>query len=130
MKYIVTINGRNYEVEVEKGEATIVGKSENVDASAGYSTAPAAQPEKSPEPVPVASQQTVAGEAVKAPMPGTILDIKVKRGTAVKRGEVLLILEAMKMENEITAPKDGVVAQIIAVKGASVITGDNLVVIQ
>ena len=63
-------------------------------------------------------------------MPGTILDIKVNQGARVKEGDILLILEAMKMENEILAPSDGVVSQLFVSKGSSVSTGDNLVSIQ
>ncbi|RCX08898.1 biotin-dependent enzyme [Anaerobacterium chartisolvens] len=131
MKYIVTINNKNYEVEVEKGQATVVGTTQTV--------AVAAKPVEQAAPVPAAPaaapaaaavQQSVAGEPVKAPMPGVILDIKVSSGASVKKGDVLFILEAMKMENEITAPKDGVVAQISAAKGASVVTGDLLAVLQ
>ena len=72
---------------------------------------------------------TGAGEAVSAPMPGTIVKVNVTAGQAVKAGDVLCVLEAMKMENDITAPKDGTVTQVVAAKGASVSTGDALVVI-
>ena len=65
-----------------------------------------------------------------APMPGTILDIKVAAGQAVKKGDVLVILEAMKMENEIMAPRDGKVAQVACTKGSTVNTGDALVVLE
>lgn len=122
MKYIVTLNNKRYEVEVEKEEATIVNTTE-VSTNVSQPTAVS-----SPQSQPV--QSSGAGEIIKAPMPGTIFDIKVTQGAAVKAGEVLFILEAMKMENEITAPKDGVVAQISVTKGASVDTGDVLVVIK
>ncbi|MEG2702873.1 MAG: biotin/lipoyl-containing protein, partial [Clostridia bacterium] len=69
------------------------------------------------------------GEKESAPMPGTILDVKVAQGASFKKGDVLLILEAMKMENEIMAPRDGVVKQIVTTKGASVNSGDTLMVI-
>ena len=72
---------------------------------------------------------TAAGEAINAPMPGTILKVNVTQGQAVKAGTVLCVLEAMKMENEIMAPKDGTVAQVVVAKGASVNTGDALVVL-
>ena len=123
MKYIVTINNKNYEVEVEKGEATIVKTTESAQAT------PVVPPTNIPSTLPT-SVSTVNGEPVKAPMPGVIISHKVTVGTKVKKGDVLVILEAMKMENEITAPLEGVVSQIIAVKGSSVSTGDPLVVIQ
>jgi biotin carboxyl carrier protein len=129
MKYIVTLNGKSYEVEVEKGNASIV-RTENIPVS---SVQKASEPTSKPVAAPAADKQNIAGntgEAVKAPMPGVVLDIKVSPGTAVKKGSVLLILEAMKMENEITAPRDGVIAQINASKGSSVNTGDILVVFQ
>ena len=69
------------------------------------------------------------GEKVTAPMPGTVLDVKVAQGASVKKGDIVVILEAMKMENEILAPCDGTVAQIVAGKGASVNSGDTLIVI-
>ena len=72
---------------------------------------------------------TGAGEAVSAPMPGAIVKVLVSQGQAVKAGDVLCVLEAMKMENDITAPKAGTVTQVVATKGASVSTGDPLVII-
>lgn len=133
MKYIVSINDKNYEVEVERGEARVVKTThavqlEPVPAHASTQVAPAAAQTA----VATAPAQNVVadGEPLKAPMPGTILAVKVSSGSAVKRGEILLILEAMKMENEIVAPRDGVVTQILAGKGASVSTGDILAVIK
>lgn len=133
MKYIVTINDKNYEVEVEKGQATILKTTQ--------ATAPVVQPQAvSAAPAvtaaPVAPTQaaafsgSISGEAIKAPMPGTILSIKVSPGTSVKKGDTLVILEAMKMENEISAPRDGVVSEVIVTTGASVSTGDVLLAIK
>lgn len=130
MKYKVTLNNRTYEVEVEAGEAMLVDEYE------AYAPAPAA----APAPVAVAAAPAVApaaapaaglaaGEAVKSPMPGNILKINVTQGQKVSEGEVLMILEAMKMENEIVATKAGTVAQIVVSKGATVETGAPLVVI-
>ncbi len=135
MKYIITINNKSYEVEVERGQASIVKIEENkvpkiqttVSAS---SPAPAPAPAPSPASSQASAQAPAAGEPVKAPMPGTILDVRVSVGQAVKRGDVIFILEAMKMENEITAPVDGVISQIIATKGSTVSTGDLLAIIQ
>lgn len=129
MKYVVSLNGKNYEVEVEKGEATII-KTENtplVESKVVENTKPVETLVKKQE---NSNNEVVDGTLVKAPMPGTILDIKVNIGDKVKKGDILLILEAMKMENEVTSLNDGVVAQILAVKGSSVATDDNLIVVQ
>ncbi len=137
MKYIVTINDKDYEVEVEKGQASVTGvKPAAIPAVMPVQAAAAAQaPSAAAKPAPSAAQAmpSVAagqGEAVKAPMPGTILDIKVSAGSKVKKGSVLLILEAMKMENEIVAPCDGSISYINGARGSSINTGDLLAVIQ
>jgi biotin carboxyl carrier protein len=128
MKYIVTINNNSYEVEVEQGQATLLDTNE---VAVGTVTPVGGEklqaPAKAPQP---AAQTKGAGEPLKAPMPGTILDIKVTQGAKVKSGDVLFILEAMKMENEVTATKDGIVTQISVIKGATVATNDVLAVIQ
>lgn len=116
-KYVVTLNGKNYEVEVEKNTAKIT----NTTAAA----APAAPaPKAAPAPAPVAAAPA-GGSNVIAPMPGTVLNVVAPVGTAVKAGDVILILEAMKMENDIVAPCDGTVASVAA-KGTSVNTDDVL----
>ena len=124
-KFNITVNGVAYEVEVE-------------EVAAGESAAPAAAP-KAAAPAPKAAPAAkpaahkaapvANGTKVNAPMPGTILDVKVAQGQAVKKGDILCILEAMKMENEILAPQDGTVAQVNVTKGASVNSGDPLVVL-
>lgn len=116
MKYKVTLNGKTYEVEVEVGKVVLLDEYE--------ACAPA--PAAAPAPAPVALSD---GEPVNAPMPGNILRIDVKEGDKVKAGQTLLILEAMKMENEIAAPKDGTVVQIATSKGAVVETGTPLIVL-
>ena len=116
-KYNITVNGTTYEVIVEEvGETT---------AAPVYS-APAVQ---IPTPAPKTATKNVAtapagATTVNAPMPGTILEIKVSAGQAVKKGDVICVLEAMKMENDIPAPCDGVVASINVQKGAAINTGD------
>ena len=131
MKYKVTLNGRTYEVEVEAGQAMLLAEYEAIAPAAPAAAAPAAAPVAAPAAAaaPAAPAITGAGEAVNAPMPGTILKVNVQQGQAVKAGDVLCVLEAMKMENEILAPKDGTVTQVATVKGASVDTGAPLVVI-
>jgi len=130
MKYIVTINNKKYEVEVERGKANIISTTDLPAQTVQPAAAAPTQTVPSPSPSPSAVQQNVSGQPVKAPMPGTILDVNVNQGAAVKKGDVLFILEAMKMENEITAPVDGVVAQISTSRGSSVNTGDLLAVLQ
>jgi biotin carboxyl carrier protein len=129
MIYIVKINNKEYEVEVDRGRANLIKTTEIVPSVASdtavHTPAPASQPAAAPAPV-LHSGTT----AIKSPMPGTILDIKVTPGQSVKKGTLLLILEAMKMENEIVAPTDGVVAQVLVAKGASVATDDVLISIQ
>ena len=130
MKYKVTLNGRTYEVEVEAGKAMLLDEYEAiVPTAAPAAAAPVAAAPAAPAAAPAAAAVTAAGEAVNAPMPGTILKVNVTQGQAVKAGTVLCVLEAMKMENEIMAPKDGTVAQVVVSKGASVNTGDALIVI-
>ena len=128
MKYKVTLNGRTYEVEVEAGKAMLLDEYEAI-APAAPATAPAAAPAPVAAPSAAPAASRAAGEPVKAPMPGVVLKVQVQQGQAVKAGQVLVILEAMKMENEIVAPKDGTVAQIVAAKGASVESGAPLVIL-
>ena len=135
MKYKVTLNGTTYEVEVEHGQAMLIDEYAAIAPAAAPAAAPApvvAAPVAAPAPAaaPAAAAVTASGEVVASPMPGVILNVKVTQGQAVKKGDVLIILEAMKMENEIAAPKDGTVAQIVTAKGANVDTGAPLIVLQ
>ncbi len=142
MKYIVTLNGKSYEVEVNETDAVIT----NVSTAAGAAPAPVAAPvaapapiaapapaaapakEEAPAPAPVAAP-SAEGKNVVAPMPGTVLKVLCSVGQAVKAGDILFILEAMKMENEITAECDGVVKQILVGSSTVVNTDDVLAVI-
>ena len=119
-KYNVTVNGTAYEITLEVVDAADV-KATTAPAVA----APAATP--APAAAPVAAP--AGGETVNAPMPGTILAVNVQNGATVKKGDVLMILEAMKMENEIMSPCDGTIASINVTKGSSVDTGAVLCVI-
>lgn len=133
MKYKVTLKGRTYEVEVEAGQAMLVDEYE------AYAPAPAAAPAPvaaapvaaapAAAPAPAAAGALAAGEVVKAPMPGNILKINVAQGQKVNEGDCIIVLEAMKMENEIVATKSGTIAQIVVAKGATVDTGAPLAVI-
>lgn len=127
MIYKVTLNGKIYEVEVEKGEAVIQAEYE----AALPQSAPAVAETSAPiqtvaSAAPAAAPQSAGANSVTAPMPGTINAVKVTSGQQVKKGDVLFILEAMKMENEIYADKDGKVGQVFVQKGASVNTGAPL----
>ena len=131
MKYKVTLNNKTYEVEVEAGEAMLVDEYEAYAPAAPApvaAAAPAAAPAAAAPAAP-AGAALAAGEVIKSPMPGNILKINVSNGQKVNEGDVLLILEAMKMENEIVAPRDGTVAQVVTSKGAVVDTGAPLVVL-
>ena len=130
MKYKVTLNGRTYEIEVEAGKAMLLDEYEAI-APAAPAAAAVAAPVAAPAAAPAAAAPAVtgAGEPVNAPMPGTILKVNVQNGQAVKEGEVLCVLEAMKMENEILASKAGTVTQVLVSKGSTVNTGAPLVII-
>ncbi len=124
-KYNVTVNGVVYEFLVE--EAGVVASAPVAAPAPAVAPAPVAAPAAAPAPAPKAAPAAAAGAVtVNAPMPGTILKVNVSVGADVKKGDVLCILEAMKMENEILAPQDGKVATVVA-NGTSVSTGDLLV---
>ena len=125
-KYNVTVNGTAYEIVLEVVDAADV----KATPVAAAPTTPAAAPAPVAAPAaPVAAPVAANGATVNAPMPGTILSVNVQNGTSVKKGDVLMVLEAMKMENEIMSPVDGTVASINVQNGASVDTGAVLCVI-
>lgn len=123
MKFKVTLNGKTYEVEAEKGAPM----PETVYTAPAAAPAPAVEAPAAAAPAPAPA--AVSGTVVSSPLPGNVLAIEVNPGEAVKAGQVLVLIEAMKMENEIVAPCDGVVKQILVNKGAVVATGDKLLVI-
>lgn len=124
MKYIVTLNGKNYEVEVTEEDAVLLAVTEAAAPAPVAAPAPAAAPAAAAPAAPSAS-----GTNVPSPMPGTILSVNVAAGQAVKTGDVLMVLEAMKMENDIVAPCDGTVKQLLVSKGSTVNTDDILAII-
>ena len=135
MKYNVTLNGKIYEVDVTETDAVVTGISQ---VPVMMAAAPVAAPVAAPAPVAAAPEAPAApaapvavadGTQIKAPMPGTVLAVKKNVGDAVKAGDVVIVLEAMKMENDIVAPCDGTIKSINAPKGTSVNTDDVLAVI-
>lgn len=125
--YTITVNGNVYEVTVEEGFTGAVSAPKAAPAPvAAPKAAPAAAPAPAPAAAPAAPAGAEGGIKVSAPMPGKILGVKASVGQAVKKGQVLLILEAMKMENEIVAPEDGTVATINVSTGDSVDPGVTL----
>lgn len=139
MKYVATINGKRYEVEVEKVDAyksldrngVAAPKAPVLAASAPRAAAPATAPAPAPAPAAPAPAAAPAagGTTVEAPMPGKVLSVKAAVGQAVKFGEPLVIMEAMKMETEIVAPADGTVSQVLVNTGDSVDTGAAMVIL-
>lgn len=132
-KFLINVNGNQYEVEVEEITSSETSTKPQVEYSqpAPKAERPAPQPKQETKAEAPKKVEAKAGqEVVKAPMPGTILSINVKEGDNVKKGQILLILEAMKMENEIVSPRDGKIAKIVVSKGSSVNTGDDMVIIE
>ena len=117
--YTITVNGNVYEVTVEEGTGSAPQAVPAPKAAAPAASAPKAAPKSS----------GAGAVKVTAPMPGKILKVNASNGQAVKKGDLLIVLEAMKMENEILAPRDGSVSQVVVSKGSTVDTGAPLVVL-
>ena len=126
-KYTITVNGTAYEVEVEDmgGAASTAPKAAAPKAAPAPAAAPAP---KAAAPAPAAKPVAAGAATISAPMPGKVLEVKVKAGDAVKAGDVLMILEAMKMQNEIMAPADGTISDVRISAGQTVGTGDVMIV--
>ncbi len=122
-KFNITVNGTTYEVDVEE----VGGVSYQAPAAAPVVSAPAQAPVQAAAPTPQAAPAASGSASVKAPMPGTIVSVKVNVGDMVKKGDLVAVLEAMKMENEIFSDADGKVVAVNAPQGASVNTGDAIV---
>ena len=118
--YRITVHGTSYDVSVEELAGGVA------PVAAPVAAAPVAAPAAAPAPAPAAKSAGAGSIKVASPMPGKILDVKANVGDAVKKGQVILILEAMKMENEVVAPEDGTVASIDVASGATVEAGDTL----
>ena len=129
MKYTLNLNDRVYEVEVELAEPMTAQEFQSY-APVPAPAAPVAEAAPAAPVAAAASPVTGDGDCVASPMPGTILKVNVTAGQAVKEGDVLVVLEAMKMENEIMAAKSGTVTQVSVTKGANVETGAPLVFIR
>ena len=121
MKYKVKLNGKIYEVEVEKGNAELLSEYDAISAPAAapVAAAPVAA-------APAAAAPAASGNATPSPLPGTVVGVKKNVGDKVKAGEVVMLIEAMKMENEITAGKDGTLVAVLAPKGTQVQVGTPL----
>lgn len=132
MKYVVTLNGKKYDVEVNESEAVITSVSNAAPAAAPVApvaAAPAPAASTAPSAPAAVVGTAVSGTQITSPMPGTILKLNVAEGQAVRAGDVVLILEAMKMENEIVAPCDGTIKQLLVSKGSTVDTDQILAVL-
>lgn len=137
-KFLISVNGTQYEVDVEE-VASVSGetsaphvKAQHDDKQAAAAKkAPAETPEKpkaAAHPAPVSVPAPKAGsETISCPMPGTILKVAVKPGQAVKKNQLLYVIESMKMENEVVSPRDGVVASVMITRGAAVNAGDPMI---
>ena len=129
MRYIVTLNGKEYAVEVANGQAQIVDAAKPAAAPAPKA-APAPAPKAAPAPAPAPAAPAAAGKTViEAPLPGNVFKVLVKAGDKVTSGQAVIVLEAMKMENEVFSPCDGVVASVNVTEDGTVNTGDVMLTI-
>ena len=126
-RYNVTVNGVLYQVEVEEVNGEFTSSPENISNKSETNKNVKPKIEKEQAQV---KKSITGGEQVKSPMPGTIVKVVANEGSTVKKGDVILILEAMKMENEITSPVDGTIVEFAVAKGTTVNTGDVLAVIK
>lgn len=127
-RFIINVNGKSYDVGVEEVDAA-ASAPVATPAPAAAPVAPAAQPKAEAPAAPSVSASVAEGTKIEAPMPGTILEVRVHVGDTVKEGDVLFVLEAMKLENELAAPCAGTVASVNTAKGTVVNAGDILGVI-
>ena len=130
MKYRVKLNEKVYEVEVEQGKAQLLKEYDAVSAPAAPASVPSAPVTAAAPAAPApAVASSGAGETVKAPLPGSVIEVKISSGQQVKKGDVVMLIEAMKMENEISAPKDGTIVSVLVSKGSKVEDGTPIYVI-
>ncbi|WP_455654746.1 biotin/lipoyl-containing protein [Phascolarctobacterium sp.] len=127
-KYTITVNGTAYEVEVEDMGGAVASAPKAAAPKAAPAPAAAPAPKAAAAPAPAAKPVAAGAATISAPMPGKVLEVKVKAGDAVKSGDVLMILEAMKMQNEIMAPADGTISDVRVSAGQTVGTGDVMIV--
>ncbi|WP_177561841.1 biotin/lipoyl-containing protein [Acidaminococcaceae bacterium] len=127
-KYTITVNGTAYEVEVEDMGGAVASAPKAAAPKAAPAPAAAPAPKAAAAPAPAAKPVAAGAATISAPMPGKVLEVKVKAGDAVKAGDVLMILEAMKMQNEIMAPADGTISDVRVSAGQTVGTGDVMIV--
>ena len=126
-RFIINVNGNDYDVEVTEVTQNQVKADKSVEAKAAAPIASAPVAPKAPVKSETASSAAAGTVKITAPMPGTVIKVNVEQGQSVKKGQVLLILEAMKMENEIVAPNDGTIASVNVLKGSKVNAEDTMV---
>ena len=126
-KYLITVNEKQYEVEVEEVKSSASGAFKNLKSAPKMKTGVSAEQIKSSKPKAVATE---GGHKITAPMPGSVFKMLVSEGEEVKQGQTLLVFEAMKMENDLTSPADGKVVAINVAEGDAIAAGDTLIVVE